>query len=251
MFLPKPQIVEVEVTHPNLEGLQVLHLSDLHINKNIQEKSLENLIRISTKLSYDFAVITGDIIDCKVIHIRLKLQILNQLALIKPVYFISGNHDVVYGLEELKKELSNFIFLDNDYRLIDFKNHKICLVGLADRFSKFFRVKRDKNKIKNILNKYDATIFISHQPKDYKIAVDTKTPLFLCGHTHGGQIFPFHYLVQLVQPFLAGLFYKNETSIYVNRGLGTWGVNFRYKADSEITILKLISKSVKYTKGIL
>jgi hypothetical protein len=250
MTLPTPHTLEVNVTHPSLNELQILHLSDLHIDKKTLNKSLENLIDISSKLLFDFTVITGDIIDCKVKYIHEKLKILNTLAYIKPVYFISGNHDVVYGLEELKKELSNFIFLDNDFILIDFNNHKICLVGLADRFAKFFKVQRDEIKVKDILNRYDATILISHQPKDYKIAVETKTPLFLCGHTHGGQIFPFHYLVKLVQPFLAGLFYKNETAIYVNKGLGTWGINYRYKADCEITILKLISKSVKYTKGI-
>ena len=35
------------------------------------------------------------------------------------------------------------------------------------------------------------------------------------------------------------------TAIYVNKGVGTWGINFRYKANAEITILKLISKTVE------
>ena len=90
--------------------------------------------------------------------------------------------------------------------------------------------------------KNSPSIFISHQPKDYKIALNSNSNLFLCGHTHGGQIYPFHYLVKLVQPFLAGLFYKNKTAIYVNKGLGTWGVDFRFKADAEVTILKLITQ---------
>lgn len=253
MILPTPHIQEVFVSHPHLDELQILHLSDLHINKQTTAQKLKELLESIKHLEYGFIVITGDIIDCKVKFIKEQLQILNTLTKFKPVYFISGNHDVVYGLEDLKKELSNFIFIDNDSKDINYNNHTICLVGLADRFAKFFKVHRDEKKVEHILQQNNqnniASIFISHQPKDYKLATKTNTPLFLCGHTHGGQIFPFHFLVKLVQPFLAGVFYKNKTAIYVNKGLGTWGIHYRYKADSEITILKLISKSVKYPKG--
>lgn len=253
MILPTPHTQEVFVSHPHLDELQILHLSDLHINKQTTTNNLTDLLKTIENLEYGFIVITGDIIDCKVKFIKTQLQILNTLTKFKPVYFISGNHDVVYGLEDLKKELNSFIFLDNDSKEINYKNQTISIVGLADRFAKFFKVHRDEKKVVNILqqNKQNniASIFISHQPKDYKIAVKTNTSLFLCGHTHGGQIFPFHFLVKLVQPFLAGVFYKNKTAIYVNKGLGTWGIHYRYKANSEITILKLISKSVKYPKG--
>ena len=245
MQLPIPQTVEVFINHVNLHGLKILHLSDLHINKRIKEETLIKLINTCTNLDYDFIIITGDIIDCKVNYIKEKLSILNTLGSEKEVYYISGNHDIFYGLEDLKKELRNFIFMDNTSIYINFNGNKICIVGLADRFSKFFKIKRDEKKVLKLLKENIATIFISHQPKDYKLAVNSQSELFLCGHTHGGQIFPFHYLVKLIQPFLAGLFYRNKTAIYVNRGLGTWGIDYRYKADNEITILKLISKSVE------
>ncbi|MCG3717366.1 metallophosphoesterase, partial [Aliarcobacter butzleri] len=162
----------------------------------------------------------------------------------KEVFYISGNHDLFYGLEDLKKELTNFIFMDNETLKINYKNEIIHLAGLPDRFSKFFKIKREEIIVEDFL-KNSPSIFISHQPKDYKIALNSNSNLFLCGHTHGGQIYPFHYLVKLVQPFLAGLFYKNKTAIYVNKGLGTWGVDFRFKADAEVTILKLTTKSVE------
>ena len=245
MKLPIAQTIEVLVKRKELNDLKILHLSDLHINKNTSTKQLNELINICHNLEFDFIVITGDIIDCKVKHIKEKLQILNKLKKdLKEIYYISGNHDLFYGLNDLKKELKNFTFMDNNYRNIIYKNNTILLAGLPDRFSKFFNIKREEQKIINLLSN-SISIFISHQPKDYKIATLSKANLFLCGHTHGGQIFPFHYLVKLVQPFLAGLFYKEETAIYVNKGLGTWAIDFRYKADAEITILKLIAKSVE------
>jgi predicted MPP superfamily phosphohydrolase len=230
------------VTNEKLNDLKILHLSDLHINKKTNLSQLKELVDLCNSLSFDFAVITGDIIDSKVKFIKEKLHILNTLK--KNVYYISGNHDLVYGLTDLKNELTNFIFMDNHCDIFIYKNEIIHLAGLPDRFSKFFGIKRDENKIKIFLEN-KPSIFISHQPKDYKIALLSNANLFLCGHTHGGQIYPFHYLVRLVQPFLAGLFYKKNTAIYVNKGLGTWGIDFRYKANAEITIVKLITKTVE------
>lgn len=234
------QVVNIEIEDKKLENLKILHLSDLHINKKTSEKKILELVDFCNNLEFDFCVITGDIIDTKVKFIKKQLQILNSLK--KEVFYISGNHDLFYGLEDLKKELTNFIFMDNKTLKINYKNEIIYLAGLPDKFSKFFKIKREEKKIKEFLQN-SPSIFISHQPKDYKIALNSN--LFLCGHTHGGQIYPFHYLVRLVQPFLAGLFYKNKTAIYVNKGIGTWGVDFRFKANAEISLLKLITKSVE------
>lgn len=236
------QIINIEVEDKKLDDLKILHLSDLHINKKTSIEKILELVNFCNGLEFDFCIITGDIIDTKVKFIKKQLEILNLLK--KEVFYISGNHDLFYGLEDLKKELTNFIFMDNETFKINYKNEIIHLAGLPDRFSKFFKIKREEKIVEDFL-KNSPSIFISHQPKDYKIALNSNSSLFLCGHTHGGQIYPFHYLVKLAQPFLAGLFYKNKTAIYVNKGLGTWGVDFRFKADAEITILKLITKSVK------
>lgn len=236
------QIINIEVEDKKLDDLKILHLSDLHINKKTSIEKILELVNFCNSLEFDFCIITGDIINTKVKFIKKQLEILNLLK--KEVFYISGNHDLFYGLEDLKKELTNFIFMDNETFKINYKNEIIHLAGLPDRFSKFFKIKREEKIVKDFLQN-SPSIFISHQPKDYRIALNSNSNLFLCGHTHGGQIYPFHYLVKLVQPFLAGLFYKNKTAIYVNKGLGTWGVDFRFKADAEITILKLITKSVK------
>lgn len=236
------QIINIEIEDKKLDDLKILHLSDLHINKKTSIEKILELVNFCNSLEFDFCIITGDIIDTKVKFIKKQLEILNLLK--KEVFYISGNHDLFYGLEDLKKELTNFIFMDNETFKINYKNEIIHLAGLPDRFSKFFKIKREEKLVEDFL-KNSPSIFISHQPKDYKIALNSNSNLFLCGHTHGGQIYPFHYLVKLVQPFLAGLFYKNKTAIYVNKGLGTWGVDFRFKADAEVTILKLITKSVK------
>ncbi len=243
MNLPSLNEVEVIVKEHGLDHLKILHLSDIHINKKTSKKSLQELVILCNSCKADFVVITGDIIDCHTKYITDKLQILNTIE--KKVFYISGNHDLFYGFESLKPLLKDFILLDNETYFFQYNNSKIALAGLSDRFSKFFKIKREESKVINFLKEHKNSIFLAHQPKDYKFALQANAKLFLCGHTHGGQIYPFHYFVRLFQPFLAGLFYIKNTAIYVNKGLGYWGINFRYKAKSEITLLKLTSKSVE------
>ncbi|MGE3592040.1 MAG: metallophosphoesterase, partial [Arcobacter sp.] len=106
------QVVNIEIEDKKLENLKILHLSDLHINKKTSEKKILELVDFCNNLEFDFCVITGDIIDTKVKFIKKQLEILNFLK--KEVFYISGNHDLFYGLEDLKKELTNFIFMDNN-----------------------------------------------------------------------------------------------------------------------------------------
>jgi predicted MPP superfamily phosphohydrolase len=58
----------------------------------------------------------------------------------------------------------------------------------------------------------------------------------ISGHTHGGQIFPFGFLVMIDQPYLAGLHRHREgQQIFVSRGTGFWGPPLRVLAPSEIS----------------
>ena len=68
--------------------------------------------------------------------------------------------------------------------------------------------------------------------------------LQLSGHTHGGQMWPFHYAVELAQPALAGLSEVDGTQLYVTRGAGFWGPPVRIGAPPDISVLTLRSDSV-------
>ena len=76
---------------------------------------------------------------------------------------------------------------------------------------------------------------MAHQPRFIE-EVPSSVDLVLSGHTHGGQIIPFNFLVSLVQPYVRGLHQHNlSTQIYVNKGTGFWGPPMRLGASSEIT----------------
>jgi predicted MPP superfamily phosphohydrolase len=63
--------------------------------------------------------------------------------------------------------------------------------------------------------------------------------LQISGHTHGGQIWPFIYLVRLVVPWVAGHYRSGESQLYVSRGTGFWGPPMRILAPAEITEITL------------
>ena len=140
--------LEILVDNKKLDSLKILHLSDLHINKKTSIKHLNDLINFCNNTSFDICVITGDIIDCEVKFIKEKLEILNNINGV--VYYISGNHDLFYGIDDLKKELTNFIFMDNECKEFIYKNEIIHIAGLPDSFSKFFGIKEILKRLKNI-----------------------------------------------------------------------------------------------------
>jgi predicted MPP superfamily phosphohydrolase len=82
-------------------------------------------------------------------------------------------------------------------------------------------------------------LLLAHQPKQVDDAVTAGVDLQISGHTHGGQMWPFHYLVRLDQPTVQGLSRHGRTQLYTSRGTGFWGPPFRIFAPSEITLLTL------------
>jgi uncharacterized protein len=87
-------------------------------------------------------------------------------------------------------------------------------------------------------------LLLAHQPKQIGDAIRAGVDLQISGHTHGGQIWPFHLLVRTDQPVLHGLSrHGDRTQLYTSRGTGFWGPPFRVFAPSEITLLTLRSPS--------
>ena len=83
------------------------------------------------------------------------------------------------------------------------------------------------------------TVLLAHQPVLVEEAAARGVDLQLSGHTHGGQMWPFHYIVRAVQPSLAGLSTVDDTQLYVTRGAGFWGPPVRVGAPPDITVLSL------------
>jgi len=239
-FLKQKKSIEITLTTHRLQGYKIVHISDLHIDKKSNQEELLGLIDAINAVDCDVVLITGDLLGTKIKYIKEKLTLFKNLK--HQAYYVTGNHDLVNGHTTLKQIMDscNIICLDNRYKILNFRNEKYVLAGLSDRYSRFFGIKREtQTLVKKLRTLSYPVLFLAHQPKDYIYAYKANSQLFLCGHTHAGQIYPFTYLVKLVQPFVSGLYNYKGMAVYVNNGLGTWGVNVRFRTEAEWTLMKL------------
>jgi len=231
--------IELENLNEAHKGLRIAQLSDLHLTKNVDISYLNTLVEKINEKNVDLVVFTGDIIQEAVLNLTNQLS---SFALFKAsVYYVTGNHDIVHGADDLKKELlkHNITCLDNKIKIININGVDLQLVGVGDRYSFIRGIKRDVNRLFSSLDEDKTTILLAHQPKDIKYTSNYKIDIQLSGHTHGGQVFPFNKIVKIFQPYFAGLYTYKNTKLYVTRGLGYWGVNFRYRSPSEIPIFTI------------
>ena len=239
--------IELEVVDVEIKNLKdrykIIQLSDIHIGGLIDKHFIKDLVSKVNILGADLVVITGDLVDTKLEFAKDALDELKNLKSIYGTYFIVGNHEYFHGVSPIIDYVNSLGIkvLENESVYIGDKNSGFNLAGVYDRFG--FRYGSYKPDITKALEDCvdSPTVLLAHQPKYIKDLENTDNiDLILCGHTHGGQIFPFNFLVKLEQPYVKGLNQHDETTqVYVNKGTGFWGPPMRLGASSEITILNL------------
>lgn len=216
----------------------VVVLSDLHISRTINPSKIQTIIDKTNALQPDLVLLAGDILDDDINLIDNIASKLSQLKAKEGVYFVSGNHEFYIGYQKSMKTLEKI-------GLTSLENKKITLeptfylAGVSDipTSKRFLGGSKAKEVLSNIPQ--DAyTLFVSHSPTALNLPFD----LQVSGHTHGGQIFPFHFFSWLGNKYLLAGFYPNQR-IYISRGSGQWGPQMRFLAPSEITVLHLKRKN--------
>jgi len=234
---------KVEVLIKNLKKeYKVVQLSDLHIGGLIEKNFIFDVVQKVNTLKPDLIVITGDLIDVDLKYTKEAIKELSNLKSKYGAYFVVGNHEYFHGIEEIMEyiNLIGIKVLENENIYIGEENQGFNLAGVYDLFG--YRYGKFQPNIKQALSniKSSPTVLLAHQPRYIYEVEDRSIDLILSGHTHGGQIFPFNYLVSLVQPYVKGLhLHNNTTQIYVNKGTGFWGPPMRLGANAEITQLVL------------
>lgn len=223
----------------SISGLRIVQLSDLHLTKRVDLEYLKLLVQKINDTQADLVVFTGDIVQMKASYLKEHIAIFKNFKM--KAYFVTGNHDLFYGTKDLEYLMneSNITSLDNKTIKLNIKGIELQLVGLSDRYGFLRGVKRPIQELFSNLDPSLATILLAHQPKDIEHIGSYRIDLQLSGHTHGGQIYPFSKIVKFFQPYFSGLYTVNKTILYVSNGLGYWGLNIRYRAKSEITLLTL------------
>lgn len=235
------ELEKVDVKIDNLKTpYKIVQLSDIHIGGLIDKKFIASIVNRVNNLKPDIVVITGDLVDTNIKYAKEALDELKNLKSKYGNYFIVGNHEYFHGVKSIIDYVNslNIKTLENENIYIGEKEKGFYLAGVYDIMG--YRVDSYMPDLKKALEgtNNSPTVLLAHQPKF--IEEVENADLILSGHTHGGQIFPFNFLVKLQQPYIKGLHKHNErTQIYVNKGTGFWGPPMRLGASSEITLINL------------
>jgi predicted MPP superfamily phosphohydrolase len=265
------RIVAVEVPiaglPPSLDGLRIVQLSDLHIGDFMPRAAIRRAVDLANTLRPDLAVVTGDLITDAEDPLEDCIAELSRLRAPLGVWGCNGNHERWAGLEARAQALFQrygMRLLRQECAVLSWRGGAFNLIGVDDQ--------RDRQRAGNrapVLHGVEAlvrpdmpNILLSHNPDTFERAAALGIELTLAGHTHGGQLrFALGErqwsAASFITPFVAGLYRLPlgqdaqrsgaETMarrapcafLYVNSGLGTFGLPVRLGVRPEITVLTL------------
>ena len=238
------RISEVTLGYPNLpaafDGFRILHLSDLHIDSIPGFASI--ISKKIKKLEFDICFLTG---DYRRDNSGSILQILKPFKILSKyiqapfgTFAVLGNHDTF--LMAQYESQSGLELLVNESVEIVKDGQKILVTGTDDPFSYY----TEQALLSLDTRGYDFKIALVHTSELAKAASANKYDLYLCGHTHGGQIclkegFPLVSHQFEGKNFNHGQWKVGKMIGYTSRGVGVSGMPVRFNCPAEVVLITL------------
>jgi hypothetical protein len=235
---------------PGAPPIRLLHISDLHVERLTQRE--ERLLQLVKQARPDLILITGDYVNLSFnrdpsTHAQVK-QLLSQLTAPYGVYATLGSppvdlRDSVAAIfEGLPIQLMREQWAEVDLG----EGRKLVLLGLDCTH----HIPTDAARFKSLMAVAPNSVpqaLLYHSPELMPQATDHGIDLYLCGHTHGGQVrLPFIGPIltssQLGRKYVMGLYRHGRTHLYVSRGVGLEGLSaprVRFLSPPEVTLLTL------------
>lgn len=242
------RVVEVEVPvaglPPDLEGLRIVQLSDLHIGPGIRRAQVERVARAVQELRPELVVFTGDLADGMPAQLGPEAAPLGSIQAPLGKWFVTGNHEYYSdapGWMRVAEELG-FRVLTNEHVVLRRGAGRLLLAGVPDIHGGRFFASHESRPDLALAGAppVDFKLLLAHQPASVAAAEAAGYDLMLSGHTHGGQYFPYTWAAGKANPYLKGLNRHSERlQVYVSQGTGYWGPPIRVGTAPEITLLTL------------
>lgn len=246
--------VENERLPAVFDHYKIAVVSDLH-NAELGEDN-KRLVSAIEKEKPDMIAITGDLVDSGRTDIGVAENLIRQLAMTAPCYYVTGNHEAWIGEQYQKLEkilLNEGVVILHDQSVSMTKNDEtIQIVGLddpdfTDRDSSIQESMLER-KLEEMGLTGEFCILLSHRPEVFNAYVAENIDLVLCGHAHGGQ-FRIPGVGGLVAPnqglfpkYDAGEYSENNTTMIVSRGIGNSVIPVRINNRPEIVVVELRCK---------
>jgi len=243
--LGPPQMLQVPVRlgrlDPAFRGFRIAVVSDIHLGPLLGRRHTERIVSMINETEPDLVAIVGDLVDGSVEELGHAAEPLQDLVSREGSFFVTGNHEYFVDTAPWLRELERFGVspLRNENTLIRRGGAGFTLAGVNDLAGEERGDPPDYDRALAGVDPSQATVLLAHQPVMVEQAAARGVDLQLSGHTHGGQTWPFQYIVEAVQPSLAGLSTHQDTQLYVSRGAGFWGPPVRVGAPPDISIISL------------
>lgn len=235
-------------------GMKVVQLSDIHLNEYTEPFLLREAVDHINRLRPDMVLLTGDYVSAEVLPKKMTMSaawecagLLSQIACPRR-FAILGNHDCMAGEDEISDALrqNGIPVLRNAFVPIERGRSRLWLAGLEDPVCG--RPDPDHTIPASIRNQANEPVILMCHAPDFvdellRHPAGRSVALMLSGHTHGGQVrIPllgaFH-LPPGGRKYIEGWFSMGSLQLYVNRGIGSVGVPFRFNCRPEITSFTL------------
>jgi predicted MPP superfamily phosphohydrolase len=248
-----PVVVEYEVAMKDLpaalDGTVLVMVTDLHLGAQRRAAWMEERVAQINALHPAAVLMVGDQVEDNPIGDPRLAGILRGLQAPRGVWAVTGNHEF-YGDAETtvaEFEAGGVRWLRNarvelapGLVLAGIEDVGRALHGGAPLTTGLARALQPSTDTET----ETATILLSHTPAAPVIdmAAARGVGLMLSGHTHGGQIWPFNYLVQRRFPHVVGQHAANGMQLVISRGAGSWGPRMRLWQPGEIVRITLRAK---------
>lgn len=247
--------MEKKITGMN--EMKIVLIADLHLGYNSGEKQVRKIVEEINRQKPDLVCVAGDLFDNEFEAVKdpEKIEaIFREIKSTYGVYGCWGNHDVnepilagftfdsgsgEHLLDERMDqcaEKSGIIMLNDEIQSVD---GKFYIVGRKDvaRAKKIEGGRKNPQELLQSLDHTKPIFVIDHQPKELQELADAGADFDLCGHTHGGQMFPGNFAVDVGWENACGCLKKGKMYNIVTSGAGIWGPNMRIGSKSEICVI--------------
>jgi hypothetical protein len=213
--------------------IRLLHLSDLHVERLTPRE--RHLLELIPQLQPDLIVITGDFLNLSYVDdptARAEVRkVLAQLSAPYGVYATLGSPPVD------RRQTTPSLFegtairlLRDEVAVLDFGDgRKLSLIGM-DCDHDLEGDARVFEALVKLIPEDSARVLLYHSPELMPVVQQHPVELYLCGHTHGGQVrLPWYGAIltssALGKQYEMGRYTEQGTTLYISRGIGLEGLS--------------------------
>jgi predicted MPP superfamily phosphohydrolase len=230
--------------HPDLDGLTIVQLSDVHAGMLMTEERMAEIARHAAALQPDVVVLTGDLLDMSRKAGPPFARAFSGLHGKLGTFAILGNHDYYAGAGAAVAAVQDAggVLLRNDGRRLERGKGSLWIGGTDDPACISLGRSVDPQRALRGAAPGEPRVLLAHRPSLFHECAGAGAQLVLSGHTHGGQVAlsPRWSLARAIGPYTMGFYRRGDAQLFVHRGLGVVaGMPLRLGSRPEIALLTL------------